>query len=227
MSNNHDKIELTNFQKQVIIGTLLGDSTIRYVNPGTKNPNLTFSHSEKQIEYGHYKFDILKDIMSSWTDQDRMTNYGQFKRRMFTGKNCKVLKRFREAFYPKGIKVLNIPYLLKVFTEVSLCFLFMDDGCKSGNTIHLNLQNFELSELEDFVHLLKWKFDLDFTIKKDKTLYLRQKSFDKFVDLIKPWLHPTMYYKITASCLKTPLNGETPKNGQSRAKLSANTLINA
>ena len=44
--------------------------------------------------------------------------------------------------------------------------------------------------------MYKEKFDLDFIVKKDKTLYLRYNSIDKFESLIKPYITEDMQYKI-------------------------------
>lgn len=72
----------------------------------------------------------------------------------------------------------------------------MDDGCKNQKSYNLNLQCFEVQELINFSNLMKEKFDLDFIVKKDKTLYLRYNSIEKFETLIKPYITEDMQYKI-------------------------------
>ena len=46
--------DFTEFQKQIIIGTLLGDGNLSKPKNGV-NYHLTVAHSEKQLEYLNYK----------------------------------------------------------------------------------------------------------------------------------------------------------------------------
>ena len=113
------------------------------------------------------------------------------------GHNCKCLVKYRELFYnDKNNKIIPIEYLKEHFTSQSLAYLYMDDGCKNQKSYNLNLQCFTLKELNEFAFLLKEKFDLEFIIKKDKTMYLRYNSIDKFESLIKPYITEDMQYKI-------------------------------
>lgn len=61
--SKRDTYILSEYEESILIGTLLGDSTIRYVHNKCKYPNLTFSHSELQKEYFDWlanKFNNLK-----------------------------------------------------------------------------------------------------------------------------------------------------------------------
>jgi len=42
------KIKMVKRDKEIIVGTLLGDSCLRYVHSGCTSPQLTFSHAEKK-----------------------------------------------------------------------------------------------------------------------------------------------------------------------------------
>ena len=113
------------------------------------------------------------------------------------GHNCKCLVKYRELFYNlEGKKIIPIDFLKDHFTAQSLAYLFMDDGCKNQKSYNLNLQCFTEKELIDFAYFLKTKFNLDFIIKKDKTMYLRYKSIQIFESLIKPYITEDMQYKI-------------------------------
>ena len=198
-----DNITITKEQEEILVGTLLGDSSICFTHSQCRFPNLTFSHSEKQELYFQNKFSSLSCLMSSQLKRHYNTtivikgkianvkpvNYA-------IGKNLKVLQKYRDIFYPEGIKVLPIVFLEDSFTERSLAYLFMDDGNKNGKTINLNLQCFELKNLEEFVEFLQRKFDLTFTIKKDKTLFLKVKSIQQFKNLVLPYITLDCLYKI-------------------------------
>ena len=54
---------LTNLQRQFIIGTLLGDSSIDLSRKGS--PSLRFQHTEKNLDYVLMKSEILKNFIVS------------------------------------------------------------------------------------------------------------------------------------------------------------------
>lgn len=199
-----EDITITKEQEEILMGTLLGDSYIGYTHPKCRFPNLTFSHCKKQSIYAHTKFSKLRIIMSSIKER-------QYKKESIIngkkcniqpivfaiGHNCRCLIKYRELFYnTQGKKIIPIEYLKTHFTAQSLAYLYMDDGCKNQKSYNLNLQGFGTQELINFSYLMKEKFDLEFIVKKDKTLYLRYNSIKKFENLIKPYITEDMQYKI-------------------------------
>jgi LAGLIDADG DNA endonuclease family len=150
-------LKLTDFQKQVLIGTLLGDSSMR------KGGDIKCSHGIKQKEYCLHKTEIFKSLNSkclyhkrSKTDKRNGNIYEDYT--MYIGANS-YLSTWYYKLYVGGTKV--IPFdLLEHFTEVSLAFMFMDDGsrCNSGYTIATNC--FNKDELIEFQKFLLYKFNL-------------------------------------------------------------------
>ena len=55
---------LTEVQKSVVIGCLLGDGYLRQLK-GRRNAFLEINHSYKQKDYVDWKYNILKDIVKS------------------------------------------------------------------------------------------------------------------------------------------------------------------
>lgn len=193
----------TKYQEEVLIGTLLGDSYIGYVTDICNYPCLTYSHCKSQEIYARHKFSVLKNIMSSIIERQYSTQT------IIKGKICNIqpvlyarshnsecLKLYRDTFYPKGVKIIPISFLEKHFTKISLAYLYMDDGCKNGKTYNLNLQCFTTDNLQEFCDFLNRKFNINFTVKKDKTLYLKHNSISKFENLIMPYITKDMRYKI-------------------------------
>lgn len=171
----------------IIIGTLLGDSTIRYVHSKCKNPNLTFVHSPKQEEYFNYLSNKLKNFRASskrYVDKNKLNKYGY--KLVFTGKNMMCLKTFRKNFYPENIKIIPIDIIKKYFTEESLYYMYMDDGSydKTSNSYIINTQCFSKENLLEFTLFLKDKFNLDFNIKSDNSLYLCHISNNIFKNIL-------------------------------------------
>lgn len=200
----YEDLEITKDQEEILIGTLLGDSYIGYTHNKCRFPNVTFSHCEKQEVYARTKFDKLGSIMSSITKHQYKTETVINGKRCkvqpvlyAVGHNCKCLIKYRELFYnSKGKKVIPIEYIKEHFTAQSLAYLYMDDGCVNQKSYNLNLQCFTKEELEDFIYLLKKKFDIEFILKRNKTLYLRYNSIENFENLIRPYITEDMQYKI-------------------------------
>lgn len=95
-----------------------------------------------------------------------------------TGKNMKCLVEISDKFYINNTKVIPIDYIKDKFSELSIYCLIMDDGSYDINTNSyiVNTQCFIKDNLEEFCKFLLEKFNLDFSIKSDNTLYLRHKS---------------------------------------------------
>ena len=197
----------------IIIGTLLGDSTIRYVHDRCKYPNLTFVHSPKQEEYFKKLAEKLKNFKASakkYKDNNKLNPYGC--KYVFTGRNMRCLIEFRNKFYVNGTKIIPIDVIEKHFTEESLYYMFMDNGSydKSSNSYIINTQCFDKTNLQDFCEVLYKKFNLCFNIKTDNCLYLQHKSNELFQSILLKYNEcDSMIYK----CGKLSLN--SVKQGKS------------
>ena len=209
-----DTYVLSEYEESLLIGTLLGDSTIRYVHNQCKYPNLTFSHNSNQKEYFDWLTSKLKNLNSSINEYESAyirTNGEIAKRWVYTGKNMKCLEKIYKIFYPNGKKIIPIEYIANKFTELSLYCLFMDDGSYDicTNSFIINTQCFSRENLIEFCKFLYSKFNLSFNIKKDNCLYLKHESNEIFKDILKRNNEClSMSYKY-GSHHKTPLNRET------------------
>ena len=195
---------LSKEELEVLIGTLLGDSCVRYVHKECKYPSFTCSHSEAQEEWFMWKYNKLKNIISSYNKYDLKSNgiILDHCKIQATGKNMKCLKEIRELFYINGIKHIPINYIKNNFTKVSLYCMYMDDGSYdiNSNSYLINTQCFSIEELQDFTKFLEDKFNLFFNIKSDHVLYLRHKSNEVFKQILFNLNKcDTMAYKLGAS----------------------------
>jgi len=208
---------LTKEELEIICGTLLGDSTIRYVHKGCKFPNLTFTHGLNQREYFDFLSNKLVNLKSSVKEYDSKyirTNREIAKRLVFTGKNMKCLVDIYNSFYPDNKKIIPMAFVEKYFTKRSLYYLFMDDGSYdvSKNSYIINTQCFSYENLQEFVSFLFKKFNLEFNIKTDRSLYLKHVSNDIMYKILSDNNEcDSMKYKYGDSHHKTPLNKETPE----------------
>lgn len=183
---------LNHFQYSALIGSLLGDSSIG------KKFTLNICHGIKQKDYYKHKIELfspnIKFLEYVRSKIDKRTNNTYTCLQAYSVKYEDIVK-LRKLFYPEDIKGISIE-ILKDFNEISLAYLFMDDGSyhTSGGTIALC--NFSLESLELFKKFLLEKWDIECTIQKDKTLYIKANSRKIFINLIKPYIIPSMMYKI-------------------------------
>lgn len=190
--------ELSEFQKQVLLGTMLGDASFR-MGKGSLNPAITCAHCIKQKEYCEYKTSIFENLGAYCKYHKRNTPdkrngicYEDYT--MFVPSNPELINWYK-AFYPNGKKVIPIE-LLRYFTEVSLAFMFMDDGSRTRSSIKIATNCFTREELKIFQHFLRNKFNIETTIHGDNGLYFKSKSFQIVKSLIEPYICNCMKYKI-------------------------------
>lgn len=199
---------ITENMAAIIVGTLLGDAWVGYVHSGCTMPKYQTIHCIKQELYTKTIFEELGHIMT------KNLKYHKGDIKVFRGKEYKCqdiviassrnvasLIPYREAFYPEGKKVIPIDFIRDKFTAKSLAYWYMDDGSldKVSMSYILNTQGFTRENLQQFIDYLYEKFNLEFSIKKDCSLYLRHKCNEIFVNLIKPYITDDMQYKIVSS----------------------------
>lgn len=78
----------------------------------------------------------------------------------------------------------------------------MDDGCKiKKRGIKFSSNCFKLDEVKFLAKILEDKFNLKTSIHKtgainQYNIYIIKSSLPKFIEIVKPYVHPTMQYKI-------------------------------
>jgi hypothetical protein len=184
---------LTQLQKSIIIGSLLGDGYLRIL-PGRKDAFLEINHSIKAKEYVNWKFQMLRNICISGPKKRK----GKGKRvayRFFTRQHPELTELWR-MFYRKGKKI--IPSNLRL-DPIILSVWFMDDGARCGNSnFYLNSQKFNKKDQKRLIEKLEI-LGLKARLNRDKR-YLRirflSSSVSKLKEIIKRYLIPSMYYKV-------------------------------
>ena len=192
-------IPLNNYQKQVLVGTMLGDSSITLAKD-CKNPRFTCAHSLKQLELVELKANIFKNLGSSiyfykMPKPDKRTGKVYSNYTMSVKANPELLVWYN-MFYKNGKKVIP-EECFKYFTAVSLAFLYMDDGCKcNNNSYSIATMCFTESDIMKFRKMLFIKLGIETTMRKNKTIYVKNISVKQFTDLIKPYICNKLKYKL-------------------------------
>lgn len=112
-----------------------------------------------------------------------------------------VFDEYWNSFYLEKKKVIpsNITSLLS--DPLSIAVWFMDDGYKRNdcNALRLNTDSFSKDEQQILQAVLKDNFGIETILhKKGKywNIYIPQKESRKFIEIIKPYIIPTLEYKI-------------------------------
>lgn len=208
LPHNVKSYTITPEMDSVIVGTLVGDAWVGYVHKDCKYPKYECSHTEKQKDYLLTIHEKLKPIMTptivEYPEKEKTIGGKKSicsKYYSIGSRNCECLIPYREAFYPMGKKIIPIDFIKNRFTDMSLAYWFMDDGGKdkSSNSYILNTQGYTIENIQEFTEFLKEKFGLLFSIKKDKSLYLKHCCNKTFTDLISDYITHDLQYKLLSS----------------------------
>jgi len=191
---------LTQLQRSIIIGTILGDGYLRIV-PGRKNAFLEVNHTFHQRDYVDWKFKMLESLCKSGPVV-RRGNGNRIAYRFTTRQSGEISELYKRFYQGKKKVIPDNLYL----DPLMLAVWYMDDGSKCGkDNIYLNTQQFDLADQERCRSLLK-QLEIETTLNKDKTYWrirVRKSSISKFFKLIYPHIIPSMQYKLSYSPVET------------------------
>ncbi|MEK7143465.1 MAG: LAGLIDADG endonuclease [Patescibacteria group bacterium] len=191
-------------QLDVIVGSLLGDARLECRSKGIRasyTARFRVHHGYKQKEYVWWKYEILKNLVSSkprkitWINRKRgLTEISWY----FHTKSLKNFGIIHEIFYKNSVKKFPID-IFSIFTDKMLAVWYMDDGSNNHGNITLSTHSFSLEDQRTIVDFLKNKYHIDPTIIKDRTQWkISIGSFDyqKFISIVSPFIPEAMSYKI-------------------------------
>ena len=184
---------LTQLQKSVIIGCILGDGYLRQV-PGRKDAFLEINHSIKAKKYVDWKYSVVKNICDL-PPKRRKIDQKRVGYRFFTKQHPEITKLYSE-FYQKGKKRIPGGFELD---PVALAVWFMDDGSKTKKgDVYFNSQQFEVKDQKRLLHALR-KMGIRGRLNKDKKYYrirIYKESIPRLLEIIKPYILPSLSYKV-------------------------------
>lgn len=190
--------QLSDTQKAVLIGTLLGDATLQ------KRGNyhrLHVKHSLKQLPLVKYKHRVFKNITTMpirvFTQKVGVKNYDFCE---FVTLTHKKFSEFYQIMYPDNKKRITSEVLSYLTNPLGLALLFMDDGSAEYAGLAFNTQCFAKIELITFQKHLKKHFNLATTIRKNKRgwiVYIPKIQVVYFKQLVQQYILPEFEYKLT------------------------------
>ena len=183
------EIPLNSLQRELIVGSLLGDA---YLMPTTSGFCFRVNHGLHQREYVDWKFKLLAEFVRTPPRESGSCYY-------FRTVTHPEFSDYREFFYSNSRKIVPMDLLNKQFTEFSLGVWLMDDGAVDRKQLRLNTQSFSFSENEALASLLRAKFGIEARLNRDKDHYrlrINNASISRLKHLVGPYLIPSMLYKL-------------------------------
>lgn len=189
-------------QKQLILGSLLGDMSIVPKGPQAR---LSVTHGLNQYKYLIYKKNILGKLAGgiyNSISKKHVSSNGK----VFQESRCKLLQsivhpyfyELRNKLYPQGNKTVS-KWWLDQIDEIGLAFFFMDDGgCnRSGSNLLFEFHTLSFSGKECKT-ICDWlsTFGLNAYISSWGSVKLRANSSDTFISLVSNHILDCLLYKI-------------------------------
>ena len=197
---------ITPEQRALIIGSLLGDGTMR-IGKGAKNANFKAEHGLEQKEYLFWKYRLLKSLVFtepkiSYRYRDNKEKYP--KSWWFRTIRHPLLTEIYNLFYEgdgyrNGVKI--VPRTIEQeLTPLALAAWIMDDGSYSRGNIDISTYSFTLSNINMLCAVLEKKFGVKSKFYRDRDkgyrMYCNRAETKKLTTIIAPYLIESMKYKI-------------------------------
>lgn len=199
---------LTQLQKDLLIGTLLGDGSLQTQSNGN-TWRYRAIHKLVHKPYIYHKYEILKEFcqtppkLSVVTDSRTNKEYSRY---TFQTVNADDFRFYGNLFYKQqsdnSFKKVVPADIANYLTPLALAFWYMDDGALKwkgkSNAVRICTDSFSTNEINLLKTALEKNFSLKVSIqKKDdiQRLCILEESYSKLKELIAPHLLPYMYYK--------------------------------
>lgn len=201
-----ENISIDQTQLSVIIGSLLGDGTMR-IGKRAVNANFKTEQGIEQKDYVFWKYEFLKPLVftepklsyrykdtgekyekSWWFRTIRHPLLTNLYKVFYTGNGYKTGKKI----IPEDINKLLNPLVLSIW--------IMDDGSYSKGKIDISTYSFTLQEIIKLQKSLMDIFKVSSNYYKDRDkgyrMYFNATETKKVVSIIKPYVIKSMMYKI-------------------------------
>jgi|EP01039_Chlorochromonas_danica_P011485 hypothetical protein len=199
---------LTQIQKDLIVGTLLGDGNFQ-TNSAGNTWRYRAIHKLAHESYITHKYQILRDFCETppklSTVIDRRTNK-IYQRFTFQTICADDFRYYALLFYKQQLDKSwkkQIPSTIsKLLTPQALAYWYMDDGALKwrgkSNSVRICTDLFSGNEINLLKKTLETNFSLKISIEKKDSiqrLSILEESYPILKTLIEPYLLPCMFYK--------------------------------
>lgn len=201
-----NSLSISEEQRSVIIGSLLGDGTMR-VGKGARNANFKVEHGVEQKEYVEWKYRILAPLvftvpkLSYRYTEDRKKYpkswwFRTIRHPMFT----KIYHRFYvKDGYRNGRKIIPAS-IYQELDPMALAIWIMDDGSYQKGRMDMSTYSFSIEDINLLRKCIERKFHVAMNFFNDRgkgyRMYANKKESERLIQIIRPYVISCFKYKI-------------------------------
>jgi len=209
-----DEVSLTEEQRQLILGSVMGDMCIRYPHPNSVNPMLSVVHSVAQADYLQWKYLNLINLVKTPPQCMENRGFGAGKKIIrFCTLGFPCLIPIYNLVFRRGVRTITEDLLSEINTPTALSTWYLDDGSLVkrknrrgdgcvGHRVSISLGKSLREESDLIVRWLgrTWGVNANaYCYKKETSVSIGQTSdVDAFLEIVRPTaLKAGMDYKVT------------------------------
>jgi len=189
---------LSEFQWDVVRGSLLGDGSLSLpTKPHSKGVKFRLGHGVKQRDYLKWKMSLLSNIPGSYWESEDGDSF-------WDSTLLPELHDLRRSAYKLGVKQFDEKYLASL-SPLALALWYMDDGNlvirgkRESGRISICVEAMSIDTQQRLVAMLRDRFGVEsklHDIREKAVLRMERDATDKFHDVIAPYVHTSMQYKL-------------------------------
>ena len=184
------KLDVSDRQIEILVGCLVGDAYL------TKLGKIQIEQSEKQREYIDWKYQELASISYSQPKKvvrfeksdNRVTKSLRFWTRQY-------FRSWRDKFYCGNRKIFPKD-LMNLIAPLSIAVWYMDDGCYQKFDCTISSESFDFESREQLINKLR-SLEIEAIPRGKGKIRIRSSSLNKFFELVRPYIHQSMLYKLS------------------------------
>ena len=193
-------LRLSDVQREILVGILLGDACLETQNAG-RTYRLKIEQGIAHADYVQHLHSVLRDwVLSPPRPKQGQTRGVTTLNLAFQTVSHTELSLYGELFYRNRRKIVPEP-IGELLTDRGLAYWFMDDGSmKSSESkgVLFNTHAFNLDDIDRLIEVLE-KFGLLARVRRQSDgnqIYVSGASYERFVELVDPYVIEAMRYKV-------------------------------
>lgn len=188
---------LSQNQKSVLVGTLLGDGGIRYRG---NNCRLHIKHALKQLPLVNFKRNIFKNITTMEVSVfNQKVGEKDYSFAEFVTLTHPEFTKYYHLFYQSSKKIIPVEIHKMLVDPLGFAVWFMDDGAADYAGATLQTHCFSKIEVERLISVIKTNFEIDASIRMNKgkwIIYFPKTSMSKLSEILEKEMLDEFKYKL-------------------------------
>jgi len=203
-------LKLTQEQREVLVGILLGDASLESLNGG-RTYRVKIEQSDRHRAYIRHLHALFRPwVLTGPLEKLRtLANGSQATSWAFQTVSHGAFRFYAHQFYLHGKK--RVPKSIRRWlTPRGLAYWFMDDGSmksRQSKGVVFNTQRFTRADVEKLIEVLRIRFGLNTKVRHQREgnqIYVSGGSFDDLQRWLDSYLIPEMRYKFPVRRTRLP-----------------------